>query len=214
MVLLSRRTLVSLSLLGGLALASATTQAQSNPDGYETLATPVALNPETTESGAVEVLEFFWFGCPHCFAFEPSINEWKADKPDYVNFVREAPPLNPSWLAHSQAFYAAQVLGVTETLFEPLFNGIHVERRPLRDAESISEFAGTLGLDSDEFLSTMKSREVQVRIENSMKLAADARVRGVPAILINGKYMTSNSIAGGHDQIIQVINTLTESENQ
>lgn len=214
MILLSRRTLFSALLTTCVAAFSTLTLAQSHPDGYETLPTPVAVNPSSAESGKVEVLEFFWFGCPHCFAFEPSINEWKDSKPDYVNFVREAPPLNPSWLAHSQAFYAAQVMGVTEQMFEPLFNGIHVKGLPLRDAESISEFVGTLGIDSAEFLKTMKSRVVSVRIEKSMELAIDVKVRGVPAILVNGKYMTGNSIAGGHEQIIQVINTLTEKENQ
>jgi thiol:disulfide interchange protein DsbA len=214
MISLTRRTLFSVLLTACLAVLSTAAMAQSHPDGYETLATPVAVNPSSAASGKVEVLEFFWFGCPHCFAFEPSINEWVEGKPDYVDFVREAPPLNPAWLAHSQAFYASQVMGVTEQMFEPLFNAIHLERKPLRDPESISDYVGTLGIDSAEFLNTMKSREVMVRIERSMELAIDAGIRGVPAILVNGKYMTGNSIAGGHEQIIQVINTLTEQENQ
>jgi len=214
MVFLARRSVLSLFLTTCLAVFSATTKAQTHPDGYETLPTPVAVNPGTAESGRVEVLEFFWFGCPHCFAFEPSINAWFETKPDYVDFVREAPPLNPSWLPHSQAFYASQILGVTEQVFEPFFNAIHVERQPLRDTDSIADFVGTLGIDSAEFLTAMKSREVQVRMENAMQLAIDAGIRGVPAILVNGKYMTGNSIAGGHEQIIQVINTLTELERQ
>ena len=214
MISLARRTLFSVLLTPCLAVLSTATMAQSHPDGYEILATPVAVNPSSAASGKVEVLEFFWFGCPHCFAFEPSINEWNEGKPDYVNFVREAPPLNPSWLAHSQAFYASQAMGVTEQMFEPFFNAIHLERKPLRDPESISDYVGTLGIDSAEFLSTMKSREVMSRIERSMELAIAAGIRGVPAILVNGKYMTSNSIAGGHEQVIQAINTLTEQENQ
>ena len=214
MISLARPTLFSVLLTACLAVFSTAALAQSHTDGYETLATPVAVSPSSAESGKVEVLEFFWFGCPHCFAFEPSINEWAEDKPDYVNFVREAPPLNSSWLAHSQAFYASQMLGVTDQMFEPFFNAIHLERKPLRDPESISEYVGTLGIDSAEFLNTMKSREVMLRIERSMELAIDAGIRGVPTILVNGKYMTGNSIAGGHEQIIQVINKLTEQENQ
>ncbi|MFK7854578.1 MAG: thiol:disulfide interchange protein DsbA/DsbL [Granulosicoccus sp.] len=214
MPLLTRRSLFSLVFLSCLSITATTAIAQSNPDGYETLTTPVAVNPATAESGNVEVVEFFWFGCPHCFNFEPSINEWNESKPDYVDFVREAPPFNPSWLPHSQAFYAAKVLGVTDVMFEPFFNAIHIERQPLRDAESISDFVATLGIDSEQFLSAMKSREVQVLIEQSLELAIEVGVRGVPSVLINGKYMTSNSIAGGHDQIIQAINTLTEQEKK
>jgi len=83
-------------------------------------------------------MKFFWFGCPHCFSFEPTINRWDDNKPEYITLVREAPPLNPSWEPHSRAFYAAEALGVKEVMFDEMFNGIHVDRRNLRSPDSIT----------------------------------------------------------------------------
>lgn len=163
--------------------------------------------------GKVEVLEYFWFGCPHCYAFEPAINEWAASKPDYVEFVREAPPLNPNWRPHSEAFYAAEQLGVTEKIFEPMFNGIHKDKRSLRSRKDIAKFAGELGIDSKEFLAAMKSFAVETRMRQAMQKAQNSGITGVPSVVIHGKYLTGNTLAGSHEGIIRVINELVEVEH-
>ena len=203
--LLSGSALAAGAALG--SLASTTAMAQSGK-GYELIDPPQA----TGSSDKVEVLEYFWFGCPHCFAFEPSINAWAAQKPDYVSFVREAPPLNPAWEPHSRAFYAAEAMGVTETFFDPIFDGIHVERKNLRSLDSIAKFAGGLGIDEKKFRKTMDSFAVNARLNQSMQKASAARITGVPSIVINGKYRTGGSLAGSHEGIISVINELTELE--
>ena len=118
----------------GSLLLSQTASAQSGK-GYEEIQPP---QQTVAAEGKVEVLEYFWFGCPHCYAFEPTINEWAANKPDYVEFVREAPPLNPNWRPHSEAFYAAEQLGVTEKFFDPMFNGIHADKRRLHNRKDLS----------------------------------------------------------------------------
>jgi len=180
-------------------------------NGYETIS---PAQQTSSEKGMVEVLEYFWFGCPHCYAFEPAINEWAASKPDYVQFVREAPPLNPGWKHHSEAFYASEQLGVTDTFFDAMFNAIHKERKKLRSRKEISRFAGELGIDAKEFLGAMKSFTVETRISQAMDRAMNSGINGVPAIVINGKYRTGNSLAGGHDGIIRVINELVEVEHK
>lgn len=178
-------------------------------EGYKTIDPPI----NTRVSDKVEVIEYFWFGCPHCFAFEPTINAWNEQKPDYVEFVREAPPLNPSWEPHSRAFYAAELMGVTDEFLEPMFNAIHVERRTLRSPKQIVKFVGELGLDADKFDKTMDSFAANTRINQAMQMAAGSGLTGVPSIVINGKYLTGGSIAGGNDNIIRVINELTASEH-
>jgi len=177
--------------------------------GYKTIDPPVNT---TVEAGQVEVLEYFWFGCPHCFAFEPVINDWAAKKPEHVTFIREAPPLNPGWMPHSQAFYAAEVMGVTERMFEPFFNAIHKDKRRLRKPSEIADFMGELGIDSKKFLATMESFAVQARIKQSMLRAQASGITGVPSMVVNGKYLTGNSIAGGHEGIVRVLDELVESE--
>jgi len=167
----------------------------------------------TNNSEKVEVLEYFWFGCPHCYAFEPVINGWDAGKPDYVEFRREAPPLNPGWIPHSKAFYAAEILGVTDQMFDQLFDAIHKEKRPLRSSDKIAAFVGELGIDEKLFLKTMNSFAVDTRIKEALRLARASGITGVPAIVVNGKYRTGNSIAGGHQGVIDVINKLVEREN-
>lgn len=179
-------------------------------NGYQEINPPL-----NTSTGAdkVEVIEYFWFGCPHCFAFEPTINGWVDKKPDHAEFLREAPPLNPGWIDHSKAFYAAEIMGVTEDIFEPLFNAIHVDKRRLRKADDIAAFVGELGVDSDKFLKTMNSFAVKTRINQAMNKAAASGITGVPSIVINGKYLTSNSLAGGHEGIVRVMDELVELEH-
>jgi len=181
-------------------------------DGYEELPNP----QKRADSDRVEVLEYFWFGCPHCFAFEPTINEWVADKPDYVDFVREAPPLNPAWTPHSQAFYASQVLGMHEEFFEPFFNAIHKDRKRLNSPKAISKFAESLGvegIDAKKFLKTMKSFAVDAKIRRAMEMARREGISSVPSVVINGKYKTSGSVAGSNDRVIEVIRELSEKEH-
>lgn len=149
--------------------------------GYEEL--PNA--PKRADTERVEVVEYFWFGCPHCYKFEPTINEWAANKPDHVDFVREAPPLNPSWMVHSKAFYAAEVLGVTDKMFDALFNGIHKEKKNLRSPKAIAKFVGTLGIDEDKFLKTMDSFAVDAKIRNAMALARRDGINSVPSVVVN-----------------------------
>ena len=197
-----------LAVAASISVAGISTAQAQALQGYELVNPPVnTRNPEK-----VEVLEYFWFGCPHCFAFEPSINKWIAEKPDYVDFIREAPPLNPGWEAHSRAFYAAEIMDVTEKFFEPMFNGIHVDRRSLRSPDNIADFAGELDIDAKKFRKTMDSFAVNTRISQAMEMARSSRISGVPSIVINGKFLTGGSLAGSHEGIIRVIDERVAEE--
>ncbi|MFK7856299.1 MAG: thiol:disulfide interchange protein DsbA/DsbL [Granulosicoccus sp.] len=202
----------SIQLAGAASLSMASAGralAQANK-GYEIISP--ALN--TRDASKVEVLEYFWFGCPHCFAFEPHINSWAANRPAYIDFVREAPPLNPSWEPHSRAFYAAELMGVTDKFFEPMFNGIHAERRALRSPDQIASFAGELDIDKKMFRKTMDSFAVNTRIKQAMHMARASKVSAVPTVIINGKYRTGGSLAGSHKGMVDVIEHLTAQEQK
>jgi len=170
----------------------------------------------TQDESKVEVLEFFWFGCPHCFAFEPAINKWAESKPEYVNFVREAPPLNPSWEQHSRAFYAAQTLGITDGMFDATFDEIHKKKKPLRNAKKVAKFIESLdlGVSAVDFTKEMDSFAVNQAMKRSMLRAQQAGIQAVPSVVINGKYMTSNSLAGSRQGIIDTINELAAKEHE
>lgn len=205
--LIQSAKLAAASAVAPLALSL---PASAQHGGYQ----PLPFPQNTRNPDKIEVLEYFWFGCPHCFAFEPAINNWAETRADDVDFVRHAPPLNKSWTAHSEAFYAVEVMGVTETFFEPLFDAIHVKKRPLRDRKRIAAFAGELGIDEKKMLETMKSFAVNTRMRQAMKMATESRVNSVPSVVVNGKYLTSVSMAGGHEQVIQVINELIDKERK
>ena len=198
--------------LGAAALAApyASSALAQGGQGYQLIDPP--LNKRVSDK--VEVVEIFWFGCPHCFRFEPTINGWKANKPDYVAFGREAPPLNPSWEPHSRAFYAAELMGVTDQFFEPMFNAIHVDGRALRSPKQIAKFAGELGIDAEKFSKTMDSFAANTRMKQAMQMAAGAGVTGVPSLIINGKYLTGGSLAGSNENVLRVIDELAAKEHE
>jgi len=181
---------------------------QAKAQGYETISP--AQNTSVTDK--VEVLEFFWFGCPHCYAFEPSIEEWASDLPENTVFVREAPPLNPSWESHSRAFYASEILGISEKFVPAMFNAIHKDRKRMRKPDEIAKLAETFGVSKKEFTEAMGSFGVQTRMARAMQLARGTGITGVPAIIVNGKYRISSGSAGSHEGMISAINQTVESE--
>ena len=177
---------------------------------YRTLGEPAP----TTTKDSIEVLEFFWYGCPHCYTFEPFIAEWNENKPDNVTFIRMAPPLNASWSVQSQYFYTAEALGLLEQLHMPLFEALHKEKRrkELSNKEGLIQFAVKHGADEAKFRSTWDSFFVKLRIQQAKKLAVRYNLTGVPSVAVNGKYVTSASLAGGYPEIIETINALVQKE--
>lgn len=196
------------ALLIGLAALTATKPAHAQ--GYETIDPP----QNTSTSEQVEVIEFFWLGCPHCYSLEPTMLKWEETKPDHVKFVREAPALNPSWEAHSRGFYAAQLLKKEHEFVAAMFEAIHEKKQKMRNPKDIAALAGTLGLDEAKFLSTMKSFAVEGKLRRAQDLAVKAGINSVPTVVINGKYRAGARISGGHDGIVAAINERVEFERQ
>lgn len=199
----SRRHFILSALSSASALSSGfqSTSAWA-AEGYELIDPP----QNTSTKDAVEVIEFFWLGCPHCYSFEPTIVAWENDMPANVKFIREAPPLNPSWEEHSRGFYAAQLMGQEHAFVSAMFKAIHEDRKRMRKPADIAKLAATVGLDENKFLKTMTSFGVQTKLNRSIQLAKSAGISGVPSIVINGKYRTGARIAGGNAGIVDVIN--------
>lgn len=191
------------------ALVPMLVAAPASAGGYETLSPVMSTS---TGDDKVEVLEFFWLGCPHCYSLEPKLEAWLENKPEHAEFVREAPPLNPSWEQHSRGFYAAQILGIEDEFVKAMFEAIHQQKKRMRKPDDIAELAASLGADKKKFLSTMKSFAVNTKMARAIQLAGAANLTGVPAVVINGKYLTTASIAGGQDGMISAIEVTVERE--
>ncbi len=169
--------------------------------------------PTSTDAGKVEVTEIFMFGCPGCFSFEPHIQRWLGDKPDYVNFVRIPAPWNPAATLHARAYYAAEALGKTEEIDGPFFNEIHVNRNMLDSEAKIAALFAKHGVDEATFKSTFNSFAVNTKLKRAEELIRRYRVQSTPTVVVNGKYLTTGSQAGSYDAWFAIINDLAAREH-
>jgi len=168
--------------------------------------------PTNAPKGKVEITELFWYGCPHCFRFEPQLNAWLKKKPDGIVFNRVPSPLNPKWEIHSRVFYAAEALGLTDKIHEPFFNAIHIDRKPLFTEDAILDFIASVGVDRKKFAAAMKSFSVSSKVRYALKLGRSANATGVPALIVNGKYLLDGKTAGSHASMIRLAEQLARQE--
>ena len=165
-----------------------------------------------SQPGKIEVVELFWYGCPHCFDFEPTINPWVKTLPDDVNFVRIPAMFGGVWDIHGQAFITLQNMQVDGKVHEAVFKAIQVEKQKLATAEEFADFVATQGIDRATFLSTYNSFGVKGQVANAKRLAMAYQVTGVPSMVVNGKYRFDISSSGGPAQTLQVANQLIAKE--
>ncbi|MFA7096531.1 MAG: thiol:disulfide interchange protein DsbA/DsbL [Gammaproteobacteria bacterium] len=173
------------------------------------------INPPqpTTNPAKVEVVELFWYGCPHCFVFEPHLNAWLERKPANVEFIRIPATLNPGWAIHARAYYTAEVLGVLDKIHEPLFHAMHVQKRRLNNEAELAAFFAAQGVSEEDFRKTFNSFAVETKLRRAAGLVQRYGVSGVPAVVINGKYRTDGSLAGSYENLLQVMDYLIQKES-
>ena len=177
---------------------------------YRTL--PVA-QPTGVPPGKVEVAEIFWYGCPHCYTLEPHVEAWRATMPANVEFVRIPASLNQSWQIHARVYYTAEALGVLDQVHEELFRQIHSRGSRLDTEASLIEFFGRYGVTEAQFTETFNSFAVQTKLRQSDSLVRRYRITGVPAVVVNGKYVTGADMAGGEKRVFEVVDFLIERES-
>jgi thiol:disulfide interchange protein DsbA len=169
--------------------------------------------PQPTQTGdKIEVLEIFWYGCPHCYDLEPHLEHWLKSKPDDVEFVRVPGILGRGWLAHAKAFYTAEKMGVLDKIHRPLFDAIHKKGKHITNEKKLKEFFISQGVDGDEFSEIYNSEAIDAKVKEAFILGKNYKITGVPTIIVNGKFRTTASISGGNAGIINTINELTDRE--
>jgi thiol:disulfide interchange protein DsbA len=167
---------------------------------------------KTSNPDKVVVTEIFWYGCPHCFRFEPFVEKWVETIPDGVVFEQIPSVLNPPWVVHARTYYALQMMGVQEQLHAKLFEAIHVKRMRLNSLDTIAGFVAAQGVDEKEFRQQYASFPVDTLVRKGNQKENRYGHRGVPTVIVNGKYMTSGSLAGNFDRMIKIINFLVAKE--
>jgi thiol:disulfide interchange protein DsbA len=161
------------------------------------------LNPaHPTDSGKkIEVLEFFWYGCIHCYNLEGPLKAWLKRKPADVEFRYVPAVFDPSWSPLTRAFYTLDAMGVADKHHEDLFAAIHKEKQRalVGDPKAIAEWLGARGVDKTKFLETYNSFAVNTRAQRSIDLTRSYDIEGTPSIVVDGKYVTSPSRTMGTD---------------
>ena len=175
---------------------------------YVRLSQPV---PTVAEAGKIEVIEFFWYGCPHCNAFEPTLDAWAKKLPADVAFRRVPVAFREEpFVAHQRIFYALEAMGQVEAMHRKVFYAIHNDRARLDKAAEIAAFMGKNGIDEKKFLEVFNSFTVQTKSRQAKQLAEAYKIDGVPALGIQGKYFTSGTLAGNTDKALEVTNFLLQ----
>ena len=164
--------------------------------------------------GKVQVVELFWYGCPHCYQFDPILEKWLENKPEYVEFVR-MPAIfsNKLWKLHAGAFYTAEVLGVLDKIHMPLFEAMHKYKRPMKSMAELATFFADHGISEDEFTKTMNSFAVQTKVKRAAEMTRRYRIGGVPNVIVNGKYRVDGPMAKTYENLIRILSHLVEKEH-
>jgi len=178
---------------------------------YMEIANPV----NTGDSSKVEVIEAFWYGCSHCFRFEPLITNWEENKPDDVDFVRFPALWNNLMKIHAQVYYAAEALDAVDALHEHIFNAINVERNMLQNEGQISELFTEHGVSQEDFDRTFNSFSVRTKVNQAEARMQDYGIRSTPNMIVNGKYLiaTSENVRT-QQEMLEIVDFLVEKERQ
>ncbi|MBM3104653.1 thiol:disulfide interchange protein DsbA/DsbL [Pseudomonas sp. P66] len=162
--------------------------------------------------GKIEVVELFWYGCPHCYSFEPVVNPWAEKLPADVNFKRVPAMFGGPWDAHGQMFLTLEAMGVEHNVHAAVFEAIQVQRKKLTDPEEMAEFLATQGVDKDKFLATFNSFAIKGQVQQAKELAKKYEITGVPSMVVNGKYRFDLGTAQGPQGVLNVADQLIAKE--
>jgi thiol:disulfide interchange protein DsbA len=206
MISFSKRIFIALSVLCFSGIVSA--QSAKIEEGFDYRILPI---PQAVEvKGKVEVIEFFWYGCPHCYDFEPELSAWVKRQPKDVSFRRVPVAFRDDFLPHSQLFYALEAMGKGDALNEKVMYAMHKENKRLLTESEIADWVASQGVDRNTFLASYRSFAVVSKARAAKQLAEAYRIDGVPTIVMQGKYVTSPSIAGSKAKAIAVMDYLEE----
>ena len=194
--------LASLGLPGSLLA-----QVRKPDDGadYLTLDKRVAVE---APAGKIEVIEFFWYSCPHCNAFEPKLVNWIKKLPPDVSIRRVPVAFRDDFVPQQRLYYTLEAMGKLEELHGKVFNTIHVEKQVIDKEAAIVAWAEKNGLDKTKFVELYNSFSVQTKSRRASQLQDAYKVQGVPAIGVAGRYYTDGSLAGNMDRALQVTDYL------
>lgn len=206
------RALFKLSIIAGLfiALLPVANGADNFVAGqhYEVLEQPV----RTRDKTRVEVVEVFWYGCSHCYKFEPLAAAWKKTAAADVDFWQSPAVWNNNMKTHAKMFFTAKALGVLDKVHMPIFTAMNIEGKRLANPKEIAALFAGYGVDKAKFEKTFNSFSVNSQVNQADARARSYKITGTPEIVVNGKYRVSARQAGTQAKMLEVVDFLIEKE--
>lgn len=188
-----------------IALVALSTSGQIQPGKeYQRIDPPHA----AAGVGRIEVIEFFYYGCPVCYETEPALSRWLTTVPDYVAMRRVPALSSESWEPYAKLYYTLETLGQVERLHWPVYDNIHFDDVKLNDEKIMVDWAARNGIERDKFVQTYASQAVANKVAQARELLKAYGVRAVPTFIVDGKFLTSARLAGGTGQVVQVLDQL------
>jgi protein dithiol oxidoreductase (disulfide-forming) len=205
-----RVALITAAVAGSFLPAFANAQNNLPQEGREFRSISPAQPTDSPKK--IEVVEFFWYGCPHCAQLEPLLKEWVKKLPADVVFKKVHVQFQE--VKHQQLFFTLQAMGKAEELTDKVFYGIHVEKNRLDTPTRMADFLEPLGIKKADFLKTFESFSVKTAQSRATKMSETFKVDGVPAFAVNGKYYTAPSMAGSNQNAIKAVEYLVDLERK
>ncbi|MBQ60924.1 MAG: disulfide bond formation protein DsbA [Gammaproteobacteria bacterium] len=167
---------------------------------------------KTGNKDKIEVTEYFSYGCPHCYQFDPMITAWEENLEGDVSFSRTPAIWNKDYQVYAQTYYAAKALDISEKLHTPLFQAIHAQRKRLNDPKLMAVFFSDFGIDPVDFAKVYNSFGVRASVQQAEARGRAYRSGGVPAIIVNGKYRIESQMAGSNSNMLRITDYLVQKE--
>ena len=164
--------------------------------------------PAETNTGKVEVLEFFWYGCPHCYSLEPTLETWVKKLPKDVVFVRIPTIFNERWQLDATIYYTLEAMNLVQKLHRPLFDAIHRDGLRTDDQQALAQWLKKQGVDDKRFFDTMRSMGVDTKVRRAAHLTVAYRINGTPAMAVAGRYTVSAEQGRSHQGMVDTVDYL------
>ena len=169
-------------------------------------------NQKQTESDKIVIYEFFWYGCPHCYNLEPTMDRIESNLEKDTILIKVPVALRDTWESHAKAYYALQQMKLDDNLHEKIFTEIHINSNRLDTKEKLTQFIEDEGYNSKRFSEIFDSFGTDLRVKKASRLANQYQITSVPTLIINGKYKTSGSLVSSYEELYDVVQLLINKE--
>ena len=197
-----------LSLLVVLALGWSTDAAAQDRQPRVNYEYRVIAQQPVSTGERIEVVEFFWYGCPYCYQLQPALEQWLARKPADVELRRIPAIFRENWIPHARVFYTLERLGELSRLHQGVYRALHVERENLGSAEASAAWAARNGIDPARWTSSYGSAEVDELVRDAIASTRSYAVQGTPSLVVDGRYITSTGMSETIAGVVEILDDL------